>query len=326
MSKKAFFKTILKYFLLYCSALMLFAALLFPFSDLGDQVSSKIAQATNNKVFITFENMSLDLLPTPGIAVESLSIDSQSFPRIEANSARFSPSILDLLKLKPGGKMQVDGLFGSQLSTKFTIDTPDDEGITGHEVSFELNGLDLKEIAPMAPIPITVTGRIGGQGDFVVDQSFKNQPEGAFNITSSQPIKFETLNIPQASLVLTDIEFSQVTLKGEMTEGEIKLDEVVLGTPNNDIYLQARGSVQVTFAAGRKPGSITPRFRRMDLRMKLARLNRLKQKDSFIANSIDFLFDDSKAKINETANAKTYQFRLEGVGMRQTRLTPLAQF
>ncbi|MBC87081.1 MAG: type II secretion system protein GspN, partial [Bdellovibrionaceae bacterium] len=250
MSKKAFFKTILKYFLLYCSALMLFAALLFPFSDLGDQVSSKIAQATNNKVFITFENMSLDLLPTPGIAVESLSIDSQSFPRIEANSARFSPSILDLLKLKPGGKMQVDGLFGSQLSTKFTIDTPDDEGITGHEVSFELNGLDLKEIAPMAPIPITVTGRIGGQGDFVVDQSFKNQPEGAFNITSSQPIKFETLNIPQASLVLTDIEFSQVTLKGEMTEGEIKLDEVVLGTPNNDIYLQARGSVQVTFAAG----------------------------------------------------------------------------
>lgn len=222
--------------------------------------------------------------------------------------------------------MQVDGLFGSQLSTKFTIDTPDDEGITGHEVSFELNGLDLKEIAPMAPIPITVTGRIGGQGDFVVDQSFKNQPEGAFNITSSQPIKFETLNIPQASLVLTDIEFSQVTLKGEMTEGEIKLDEVVLGTPNNDIYLQARGSVQVTFAAGRKPGSITPRFRRMDLRMKLARLNRLKQKDSFIANSIDFLFDDSKAKINETANAKTYQFRLEGVGMRQTRLTPLAQF
>ena len=302
--------------------------MLFPLNDLGDMVSSKIAQATNKKVFVFFERLSLSLIPSPGLAVEDVTIEGQSIPKIEARAASFSPSVLDLLKLKAGGHLNIQGLFGSDFSSSFTLDQPDAEtGETAHDIAFEIEGLNLKEIAPLLPVPMTVKGTINGEGEFIIDQSFTTQPEGSFEIASGNSVLFESLSIPQASLVFSDMEFSKILIKGKISEGEIKLDEFVLGSPNNDLFVQAKGGIGVEFAAGRGRGAgVRPLVRRFNLMVKLTRSNRLQQKDAFIASSLDLLFDNSKAKIIPSGTGKSYQFRVQGVGLRQTRLSPLPSF
>ncbi|MEZ4872292.1 MAG: hypothetical protein R2827_08615 [Bdellovibrionales bacterium] len=156
--------------------------------------------------------------------------------------------------------------------------------------------------------------------EFVFDQSYTQQPEGRFNISSPQPIKFDSLSIPQASLVFSDIEFSTLVLKGQMKDGDIAISELTLGSAKNDLFIQARGGVTVSFT---KTGT---RLSRYDLQMRLIRSSNLVKKDQFIANSLDFLFDDSKAKITENAQGKTYQFRMRGLSRGMPQLTPLAQF
>ena len=54
----------LKIFTVVFSALLFFV-MLFPFDDLSDLVTEKVAVATNNQVFLTFERLNLSLFPGP---------------------------------------------------------------------------------------------------------------------------------------------------------------------------------------------------------------------------------------------------------------------
>ncbi|MEZ4872291.1 MAG: hypothetical protein R2827_08610 [Bdellovibrionales bacterium] len=159
MSKsKVNVKSVLKYLLLYVSGILLFSLWLFPLNDLGDMLSSRISQATKNQVFVLFENLDLTFLPSPGVSVENLTVEGKGLPKLEAQAASFSPSFVDLLAFKPGGSLNVDGLFGSHLSTSFTIDPPDEKGVTAHEFSFEWEGLRLKIWRRCPPSPCRYKG------------------------------------------------------------------------------------------------------------------------------------------------------------------------
>ncbi len=96
-----------------------FLFVLFPLGDLNDFISSKISQATNNKVYLQFEEMHLNPLTTTlnldKVILETDQLDGLSIEKLSA-----TPSISALISQQPGGKFSALGFLGGNLTVKMT--------------------------------------------------------------------------------------------------------------------------------------------------------------------------------------------------------------
>src|SRR5690606_12011490 len=88
---------------------------MFPVDDLGDVVTEKIAQATNNQIFLQFDRLGLAFLP-PALEMEEVAVDTPFFPTLKASSMTLAPALGRLLTFKPGVSFNAEGLLKGNLS------------------------------------------------------------------------------------------------------------------------------------------------------------------------------------------------------------------
>ena len=115
-----FIKNLFKYhkkkILLATISATAFFLLLFPYDDLSDFVTSQVSKATNNQVFLSFDEMDFSLVPTPGLEFINVSLDTPVLPTMKVKQLSAVPSLVKLLTFKLGLNLSAQGLWGGDLS------------------------------------------------------------------------------------------------------------------------------------------------------------------------------------------------------------------
>lgn len=293
---------------------MIFAVLIFPYDDLSGLLSSVIARGTQNQVYVQFDKLGIDIIPSPGLSLENVEIDTPLANGIEAGSLTLSPSIPSLLVAKLGITTRLtdflNGRFSLSYNSKNSLTSVDGSG--DYEISGE--NLDLSRVAKVMNLELPLRGRISIDAEGSIDLKFEEPARADFDVTGEQVQLMPTmLNIPNfGPMNLPGLTLSQMSAKGRFLPQErggtrnqmaqeLVLEEVILGTEKDPLQARVRGKVQVNLlrsAAGIRalPGSY-------ELRIQIT-ARPAAQKDFGLFLS----FLDSHKK--ETAAGSLYQFRV----------------
>lgn len=298
---------------------LIFAVLIFPYDDLSDLVTSMIAKASQNQVYVQFDSLGIDLLPAPAFSLENVELDTPVAQGIEAGSLSLAPSIPSLLLFKLGITARLNDFLNGDFVFSFNSENSlkQTDGSGHYEISGE--SLDLAQVSKMLDLDLPLKGRLSfdGEGDF--DAQLEEPARAEFDLAGQQiELLPSMLNIPQfGPMNLPGLKLSQVGAKGRFlpqergnTRGqlaqELILEEVILGTDRDELQGRVRGKMEVRLQGG--AGNLRASLGEYDLRVQLiAKPSAQKDFGLFLS------FLDSHKK--ETAAGSVYQFRVTARAM-----------
>ena len=98
------------------ASFVIFTIALFPYGDLGDLVTAKVMDLTQNQVYLQFDDMGISIFPSPGVKLDNVYIESVFLPSLNVKSLALAPSIMGFITLSPGISIRADGFLGGDLS------------------------------------------------------------------------------------------------------------------------------------------------------------------------------------------------------------------
>jgi type II secretion system protein N len=248
-------------------AFVFFLVVLFPYDDLSDLVTEKVAQATQNQVFLRFERLGLAAFP-PSLALDQVEVDTPFLPTLKAASMTLAPSIARLLAFSPGASFSARDLFKGNLYG--SVGTKTQKDIQKIDFSVDYEKFDLKTTGDFfdSSWPIQGQATIGVKG--LVEMEFTEQPEAELEITIDKMILPNTLpsTIPfVGGTQIPQIQFSKVRLQGRLINREFIIDSGSFGEEKDVFRGLIKGKLQLTFV--RMGQQIQPQFGPYDLRVDL---------------------------------------------------------
>ena len=244
---------------------------LFPYEDLSDLVTERVAKETQNKVFITFDDLNLALFPAPGLDMTSVKLEIQNIAPIEVKALSLSPSIASLLAFKLGFVAKLEGLLDGdvQLTVKPGDKTSEKEkDIKFQNIDFEAENIQLDQIKKFAKMPIELKGRANFEFNAEVDPQFIEQPEAEASLTTKK-LKLPSSTIPSqmGPMPFPEMNFSKVNFKGRLIGGDLVIEQLELGTPQDPLFLRAKGTIGLEI---RNTGAgLAPRPGSFDLKLEI---------------------------------------------------------
>lgn len=283
-------------------AFAFFLVVLFPFDDLSNYVSQRIAQATNQQIFLQFEHLGINVLPI-ALKLESVTLDTPFLPTIKSGSLTLSPFLLkrglsfsaeDLLKGEISGSIGVEGEEGKELV----------------EFSALYEDLDLQEVAKFLETDWGVSGRLNLRlNDGFVDMSMKEQPKVEFRIGGAKISLPDTIPPSIAvigGLIVPKINLSEVNISGRLINRELIIEEGFLGTEKDPFRGKIRGKVDISFIQPMR-GQFVPQIGAYELNLYLemdsAFENDLKRK-------VPILYDPLSKLRSNTGRGGRYAIRI----------------
>ncbi len=249
-------------------AALIFFVLMFPFADLSDLVTEKISAATNNELFLTFENMDLSLLPTPRFKMLKVKAETNSFPALEAGVLSIQPSIASLLAFKAGFVTHAQDFLKGEVELVLKEGGKNENKVVPYKVTLKADKIELGELKKLLNSPLPLKGKVDLQLDANVDFTFTDQPDGDLSIESKNVVMPDTnLPTPFGDLPFPKMTFTKVLLKCRIVGGELILEEVDLGTEKDPVSMQVKGKFDVKI--NRVDGQLVPNFGAYDLKAKL---------------------------------------------------------
>lgn len=229
---------------------------LFPFWDLSDYANSKVAESTQNQVFLQFSDVGIGLSPQFGIQLQDVYVEYNGFPPLKSDK-------LTLLPLLGSYRGSAEGIMGGQISFKDVVDSKKDSDI--HKVNLNAKELNLKDagqaLAKLMQSDLSMSGQMNLTVDAELPQA-KTDETG--NITapaepSSGEMNVEIQNFglpsfqaqtPLGPMTLPAIKLKQFNGKGRLTnDGRLFLDEIKLGDSKDSLQGSIKGQMGGTFAA-----------------------------------------------------------------------------
>ncbi len=258
----------LKILLVFTSALF-FTVLLFPYSDLSDYTTAQVSKLTRNQVFLSFEDMSIGLVPTPSVDLEKVQVETAQVPNLKIGALSVSPSIGALLSFKKGLAVKAkDFLKGSVNMTYKEGDSIKGKKVRKQFIEADFSKLELAEIENLFPLPVKLKGKASGEVDAEVDPSFSSQPKG------TTQIKIKNFTIPAGSvetqlgpIPLPELKFSQVTMRGKLVASDFLIEEVLLGNGSDPINGKIKG--KMSFKVRRTGAKVSPVFGAYNIKISL---------------------------------------------------------
>lgn len=243
-----------KWLLTIASAIAFFAVI-FPLSDLSDFISAKVAQLTQNSVYITFDQM--HLTPSPGLELTQFSLDTAFFPPLSAESISVSPSISALLKQSLGGSASAKGLFKGQVDVQVQSGTSTEAGVARQKFIITAQSVSLEEIRQFASLPIQIKGRMDLDAKAQVDLTFSDQPEVDIVLKAQKlDLPPNTVNTIMGPLPLPELKLGQLYLKGRLISGKFTIEEGRLGQEGDELTGTIKGYINLTMQ--NQKSKITP--------------------------------------------------------------------
>lgn len=278
-----------------------FLFVLFPLGDLNDFISSKISQATNNKVFLQFDEMHLNPLTTT-LSLDKVLLETEQIENLTIENLSATPSLMALASQKIGGHVTADGFLGGRLdlkvspsaagksSEKSTDKSDPNAGqspLGKSDVDLIVEKISLKEVKKLMSSSLPISGTVDVSANLTIDPAFSEQPEGDLQLKIQ---KFELQNtsvqLPDlGSINLPEIKFSSVELKGKMQGGKFLIETGKLGSPSDDFYGNIKGDIGITIQ--NMNGQMRPLVNSYNLSIDLQAKPRFADRASFFLNFID---------------------------------------
>ncbi len=308
---------------------LLFFAWLFPFGDLSDMVTSKVAQATGNQIYLQFETMNLGYLPMPSLSATKVSVETPGLPPLDANWIKISPGWVNLLlnawTIKkaatgdPGasaslmthisGSVAAEGILGGDIDLSLSPGSKGEGGRERSKVYLALNKMNLADVRKWAELSVEIQGQVDLATTLQITPDFAAQPEGdlelqvrKFNLPAS------TVETPMGPLNMPALTLSNVTLRGRLSNGSLIIEDGSFGGSKDPLNGRIKG--QMALRLQPTGAGIQTIFGAYNLTVDL---NTSKQIDQDKSMSLAFfLFDSAKTA---GANGSKYLFRAQGQGV-----------
>ncbi len=240
-------------------AALVFIFLLFPFDDLGDLVSTQVAQLSGNAVYVQFERLKMSLFPQPGVQLNQVYVESIHTPGLSAQEIVITPSISGLIQQKPYGHISAKGLLKGNVDVRVNKGSRSDSGVERQKLEITAQKVSLSDIRELANLPVMLKGRVDLQTTALADLSFQEQPDVEVNMTVSQfELPPASVNTPMGPLTLPDLKLSTVELRGRLAGGQFVIENGTIGKPTDELYGTITGSMGLTLA--NHGGAVSPQM------------------------------------------------------------------
>jgi type II secretion system protein N len=293
---------------------IVFLFVLFPLGDLNDLASTEVSKATNNSIYLQFENMSLNPL-TMTVGLENLSIETPQTNTLKAEQLKISPSIAAAVTKQIGGTLTVAGFLKGDISLEISP-SAGGEGPKKSKVNIVASNISLNEARQVARLNLPLKGQMNLTSQAVIDlnpfiapnpedNSAYEQPEMDVNLTITQfEVPSTTVNTGMmGSLNVPEVKFDKVELKGKLSNGKFQIESGKLGSNKNDLYGDIRGELGLNLI--KSGGRIIPQFTTYNISVDLKANTSFQQKAGLF---LSFL-ESSKTSSGPTAQ---YKFRVQG--------------
>ena len=233
----------LKLFTVFLSAVICLLWL-FPYEDLTDLVTEEVAKATNNQVFITFDDLNLSIFPAVGLDMTRVKLDLKKMPSIEVKALSFSPSVTSLITKKVGFSAHLDGLLDGdvKIAVKPSGETADKTPI--HNIELDADNIQLSQVKKFVKMPVELKTRANLEFNADVDHKFVEQPDGELSLITKK-LKLPATSLPTAygEMPFPEMTFDKFILKGRLTAGELIVEQLELGSPKDPLSVRLKGSM-----------------------------------------------------------------------------------
>lgn len=217
--------------------------LLFPLRDLSDWVSAWVAVQTRNQVYVQFSDLHLSLWPTPGVLLEQVSLDVPGLPSLVADELKLRPQMMALLKSRLGADISARGLFRGEVDLGF-------RQVEAEKLEFQLKAQELQvsDLKEILSLPLSLKGKLGAQGDALLDLSLAQQPNSRINLNFEQLVfPSQMVQTLMGPLGLPEIKASRIDIKAELTEGTLRFDEIRIGKDGEELAGLIKGQMRLDF-------------------------------------------------------------------------------
>lgn len=252
-------------FAFFCFAF--FLVVLFPFDDLSDLVTEKVAQATQNQVFLRFDHLGLAIFP-PSLKMDAVEVDTPFLPTLKASSMTLAPSIARLLAFSPGASFSANELFKGNVYGTVGAKTEKERQKIDFDVTY--NDLDLLAAGDFFNVVWPVAGQASISANGNLEPEFAAQPEAELKVTIDKLTLPNTLpaNIPfVGGTQIPQIKFTDVKLSGRLINGEFIIENGTLGQDKDPFRGGVKGKIQVNFI--RQGTQVVPQFGAYEFRIDL---------------------------------------------------------
>lgn len=293
---------------------IVFLFVLFPLGDLNDLASSEVSKATNNAVYLQFENMNLNPL-TMTVGLDNLSIETPQTNTLKAEQLKISPSITAAVTKQIGGTITAAGFLKGDISIEISP-SAGGEGPKKSKVDIVASNISLNEARQVARLNLPLKGQMNLTSQAVIDlnpfiapnpedTSPYEQPDMDVNLTITQfELPSTTVNTGMmGSLNVPEVKFDKVELKGKLSNGKFQIESGKLGSNKNDLYGDIRGELGLNLI--KSGGRIIPQFTTYNISVDLKANTSFQQKAGLF---LSFL-ESSKTSSGPTAQ---YKFRVQG--------------
>lgn len=292
--------------------------LIFPFGDLSDMLTQKIAEATKNQVYLQFDDMAIGVLTGVNVKLDNVVVESPGFPPMKASRLRIAPWVMGALSGRFGLSVDAMDLFGGLVAADVREGDKLKSGLREMEIGVEADQLKLNEITKILTdaeiLKLALDGVLKISTQLKVDPFYEVQPSGAANVTIGNltlPAQTLELNLNGALLPvpISEMKLGPTRLNAKIGGGQFDIQELSFGTAKEMISGKAKGNVGVSF---RKMGpQVVPTITGFDLNVTLT------IDEDFAKTNVKAVLDMLNAYKrvepgpNGTANRWTYNFRLQ---------------
>lgn len=229
---------------------------LFPLSELSSGIGAQVAKLSQQQVQMSFQNLSLRLVPSPGIALENPKFQISQFGSpLQMQQLVVHPSLSSLWSKTPRGQILAEGLWGGKLQLNMSAGSSTATGLARQRINFVANDIDLVPLMSFtgsAHRSVKFMGKLSrAEGSAQLEESLRDPPEANVQLQISQfqllPSVVETLMGP---LSLPPLKISDIQGRLRLQEGQLYLEDITLGKPGDDIQGSVKGSLAVVFTPG----------------------------------------------------------------------------
>jgi type II secretion system protein N len=264
---------------------LLFFLILFPTGDLGDLVSTKVSELTQNQVFLQFNNFSFSLTP-PGVEFSDVFVETIFTSGISAEDISISPSISGLISQKPYGSVNAKGLLNGSLNIAVKKGQPTEAGAERQRVLIDVEQMSLSSLRELMKWSLPLEGSLSLSADGQAEVALAEQPEVELNLNLE---KFflppATVNTQMGPLTLPDMKLGEVRLKGRLSSGKFNIDNAEIGKKQDELHGKIKGFWNISFTnAGGRP---VPQFGSYNFEVDLVATKMFQTKASLFLSLLD---------------------------------------
>jgi len=284
----------------------IFFVILFPTGDLGDLVSSKVSEITQNQVFLQFNNFSLNLTP-PGVEFTDIFLETAFAPGISADEILISPSLAGVISQKPYGSVRAKGLLNGELQLSVKKGQPTETGNERQRVIVNVEDLSLSALRDFLKLSLAIEGKLSISADGQSDLELSEQPDIDLNLDVNKfSLPPATVNTMMGPLTLPDMKLDQIHLKGRLSNGKFSVEVGDIGKKQDDLFGKIKGfwNISIIMVNGRP----TPQFGSYDLDINLVTNKAFQSKASLFLS----LLDQYKSS---SADGTRYKFKVSATDL-----------